>query len=125
MASGVGVGGLCVGVLVGAGVSGALGVGVAELVRVGDCWGLVGKGMMVGSGGTAWPQAARRTAMTTAHNTRMTGLTLFTDHHLFVAQSIDGVETCGSERRIETKDHPYYEREGRGQDDGLHRHHGH
>jgi hypothetical protein len=83
VASGVAVGGLCVGVLVGAGVSVASGVGVAELVRVGDCWGLVGKGMTVGSGGTAWPQAARRTAMSTAHNTRMTGLTLFTDYHLY------------------------------------------
>jgi len=109
VASGVAVGALCVGVLVGAGVSVALGVGVAELATVGDSWSLVGKGMMVGSGGTAWPQAATRTAMTSAHNTRLTGLTLVTDHHLFVAQSIYGVEACGSERRIETKDHPYYQ----------------
>jgi len=109
VASGEAVGELCVGVLVGAGVSVGLGVGVAELARVGDSWGLVGKGMTVGSGGAAWPQAATRTAITSAHNTRLTGLTLFTAHHLFVAQSIYRVETCGSERWIETKDHPYYQ----------------
>ena len=97
------------GVLVGAGVSVALAVGVAEPFQEGVSWGPVGNGMIVGSGVTAWPQAARRTHMTTAHNTRITGLTLFTDYHLFVAQSIYRVEACGSERRVETKDHAYYE----------------
>jgi hypothetical protein len=93
VASGVAVGALCVGGLVGAGVPVASGVEVAELVNVGDCWALVGKGMTVGSGGTAWLQAATRIAMTTTQDSRVAGLTLFTDHHLFVAQSIDRVET--------------------------------
>ncbi len=111
------------GVLVGTGVCVAVEVGVAEQVRVGVSRGLVGKGMMVGSGGACWPQAARGMTRAIAHTTRMTRLLVFI-YHLFVAQGINGVEARRSHRRVETKDHPHYQREGRGQENGLHGDHG-
>jgi hypothetical protein len=78
---GVGGTGLPVGVLVGDGGSVALGLGVAVYVAVGDgCKALVGKGTIVGSGGTSWAHAARRNANATMQGSKLTTLTLLTDH---------------------------------------------
>jgi hypothetical protein len=78
--AGVGDAGLDVGVLVGGGGSVALGVGVAVQAAVGDCcWALVGKGMMVGSGGTSWPHAANRNTIATIQGSKLSTFALFTD----------------------------------------------
>jgi hypothetical protein len=83
--SGTAVGMLCVGVLVGTGVSVAVGTGVAEMVEVGVSWGLVGKGMMVGSGATSCPHADSRTVATTRHSTHLAAAALFIPCFLFIA----------------------------------------
>jgi hypothetical protein len=68
-------------VLVGDGASVVLGLGVTVQVAVGDCcWALAGKGMMVGSGGTSWAQAASRNANATMQGSKLSTLTLLTDH---------------------------------------------
>jgi hypothetical protein len=119
--------GVDVGVEVGSGAGGGgsgvrVGVAVGVQVRAGDgASSPSGKRMMVGSGGTSWlPHADSRKTMTTTHSTRLMGLANLTQHPLLVAQRIDGVETRRSKRRIEAENHPHYQGESRGQDDGLH-----
>jgi hypothetical protein len=95
VAVGVGVTGLGVGVLVG----GSVGVGVAVAVQVaaGASWSVAGKGIVVGSGGTSWPQAVSRNTIATVHSSRLVNLALLTQHPLLlIAQSIDGVQARGS-----------------------------
>jgi hypothetical protein len=87
--AGVGVGGTGVGVLVAA--SAGLGVAVKVEVGVGDCCALVGRGMMVGSGGTSWPHAVSRNIRANVHKKILTTLAPLTHHPLLIAQSIDGV----------------------------------
>ena len=91
------------GVLADAGVSVALGVGVGVTVYVGACegvsWGLVGKGMMVGSGGTSCPHADSRSTATAKHRTELAATALLIPCFLFITQGLNRVEArcsqCG------------------------------
>jgi hypothetical protein len=124
----VGVGGTGLGVEVGSwvavgGTGLCVGVAVALGISVGGCAVSVGRRTMVGSGGTSWPHAPRRTAIAARHRSAPTSLVFRAGHSLFITQRIYGVEACRSQRRVETEDHPYYEGEGGGQDNGLQRDH--